>query len=160
MKLSHAEDWWVSVKVFIRVDHRLTASCCVGVSERTSACASLLDHLRKNTSDAKLKDIDGNYIDVSAYNYWDEEMEPIEPQNYMAELLHEHEHDENAVAIIIMGEIGFVLPLIKSPPFPESNLRLPASTNPIFMLQKYSSPPSDENDHHLRWFRRYIGSYT
>ena len=160
MRFRRPEDWWVSVEKIIRVDHRLSASCCAADSERLNACESLLQYMTANIHEEKLRDIDWNFLDISIYEYWDDDMEPDQLSEYMERILDDHKADESVVGIIFIGERNATLPLLKSGPFPQNEPRMPPSSSPIFMLSLELDGRLQDPDASSLWRRRYIGSYV
>lgn len=151
-------DWWIYVTKTIRVDYRLTSSCCIDRPNRINAAISLMQDIRKNPGDNIYNFLDSNYLDTQIYDYA-EDTRPLSPAELVQSILDEHKNQPGVDAIVVQGETDYTAPLLKAQPFPLTEFRLPPSNNQIFMMYRdnsqlatgQSAPP---------WKRRYAGSFA
>jgi len=139
----------------VRPDDRLMSSCCT-VGERSIGLLSIIQKLKdldlSRSGIGLRKHLDRTWIEQRLYQL--EEMHQLDASTNVSALARQvfqsHESEDTCAAIIILGELGYCLPIMHTPLFP-SLPRIPRETE-IYRMKKEISGPL--------WSRKYLGAFT
>ena len=153
----------VLLRFCVRIDDRLTATCCQA-SSATARLAAVVDQIRSIEMDDKhqypsyqgtnIKYIDRDWIDQRLYDQEDELFHTLAvgearslsfifnqfPTTYMA-------------AVIVLGERDHFVPMLQYSPFQESNRTL--RENQFFLVKRKVVTTNEWS-----WSLKYLGSFT
>lgn len=125
-------------KFLVRPDDRLVSSCC-SLKDRSLGLVSLIQRVREIESSSWVNDlrlIDRIWVEQRLYEI-EEETDLPQPLSRIAEMAGKvftsHHSEEKTAGIIVLGELQFCLPILRSPPF-ESKPRMPKETE-IFQIK-------------------------
>ncbi|KAG9235709.1 hypothetical protein BJ875DRAFT_440086 [Amylocarpus encephaloides] len=113
----------------VRPDDRLVLSCC-SQKDRSLGLASLIE---------KVREIEGSPSLIAEMG---------------GRVLSSHYSEERTAGIVILGELGYCLPIMRSPPF-ASKARIPKETE-IFQMKKIVVNGKFTGN----WVRQFLGTYT
>jgi hypothetical protein len=143
----------------IRPDDRLVSSCC-SQNDRSIGLASIIEKMKEKEHSevtGNLTLIDRIWVEQRLYEI-EEETDLPQPISKLAEMggkvLSSHESDETTAGIIILGELIYCLPIIRSRPFP-SKPRIPKETEMFQMKRTW-----DSSTMNYAWQRKFLGTYT
>lgn len=144
-------------KFLVRPDDRLVSSCCFQ-EDRSLGLASLIENIREIESTPSLANhldcTDRIWVEQRLYEI-EEETDLPQPSSKIAEMggkvLSSHDSVEDTAGIVILGELGYSLPIMRSPPF-ASKPRIPKETEIFQMKYKWV-------DGKYNWTRKFLGTY-
>jgi hypothetical protein len=146
-------------KFRIRPDDRLVSSCCFR-NDRTIGLTSMIERFKEIDSSPTmaitddLTLIDRLWVEQRLYDI-EEETDLPQPISKLAEMggkiLSSHDSDEKTAGIVILGELAYCLPIMRSRRFP-STARMPKETE-IFQMKKKLV-----NGKYF-WQRKFLGTY-
>ncbi|MCJ1354936.1 MAG: hypothetical protein MMC33_004926 [Icmadophila ericetorum] len=142
----------------VRPDDRLVSSCC-SQKDRTLGLASLIERVREIESSPSLRNyltsIDRIWVEQRLYEI-EEETDLPQPIGKIAKMggkvLSSHHSQGKTAGIVILGKLGYCLPIMRSPPF-ALKPRIPKETE-IFQMKNILV------DGKHQWIRRFLGTYT
>lgn len=142
----------------VRPDDRLVSNCC-SQKDRSLGLVSIIERIRDIESSTSLTNhlcyIDRTWVEQRLYEL-EEETDQPQVTGKIAEMggkvLSSHNSEEKTAGIVILGELEYCLPIIRSPPFP-SNPRIPKETE-IFQMKNRIINKKYE------WVRTFLGTYT
>ena len=154
---------WSRFRYCVRIDGRLTASCCQNPSG-TARLTAVLEQIRSTEMDGrpfnpsyqrkKIQYIDRDWIDKRLYEQEDEvfETSAVDEARSFSFIFDEFKVIRDLAAVIILGERDHLVPMLQHSPFqtPEKTLR----ENQFFHVKR------EETNGEWRWSLKYRGSFT
>lgn len=148
----------------VRPDDRLVSSCC-SQKDRSLGLTSLMERVREIESSPSMENhlsfIDRIWVEQRLYEI-DEETNLPQPISNVAgmggKILSSHHSEENTAGIVILGELRYCLPIMRSPPFP-SKARIPKEAE-IFQMKMVMANGHILADGRYNWTRTFLGTYT
>ena len=144
----------------VRIDYRLQATCCAeNEAKRVNSCISFLKYIKmaKNRQEI-FKFVDTGWLDQAIYHYTRNSPQPISPPEILATILKTHQSERDIMAIIILGETDYTIPMMNAPPFPQPDPSDSPQDSQIHMLSQV--PVQGSSGEIMQWHRRYIGSFV